>query len=152
VSPGRLLAVLSGFKNRDEGQGRKRQVLVDAAKHRRESVQRDNLPEAETSSLEHLAVQPPGRPTGAIEEDRLLHPEPRLLRELLKRRGRVATPVTQNLVERALDLRAMRNQHDGPTIGREDPSNVLQRNRPTERWQWGTGVAVGSTGTVAFSV
>jgi len=56
----RVLAAGPRLEDRDEGQGRERQTRVDPAKNRREGIERDDLPEAETAALEHLAVEPPG--------------------------------------------------------------------------------------------
>jgi len=56
----------------------------------------------------------------------VLQAKPRLVRDLLERLWCVAAPVTQNLVERSMNLRAVGNQDDGTTIGREHASDVFQ--------------------------
>ena len=75
-----------------------------------------------TLPFSHQAGQP-----ARLKRDHLAYAEPGLLGELLERLRCVAASMTECLVERALDLRAMRNQNHRPTLSRENPPDVRQR-------------------------
>jgi len=130
---------------------------------RRQRVERKNLSQAKLPSLEDLAIQPPSGPTCAVEEDGVPHAKSRLVRDLLERLWCVAAQVTQNLVERSMNLRAVGNQDDGTTVGREHASDVFQctpivvdvfdniqaDNRIEPAGHLGKGLGLGHVGQVA---
>src|SRR5260221_2188700 len=110
----RLSHFVSGLAdNRDQGEGRQRQELIQNTEKRSESVQNFDLPESEGTPAQKARVQPPRDYANSIEFQQVLQMKSGLFHQIRQLLSSVATVMTEHLIKRAKKPGAAGNKNDG---------------------------------------